>query len=226
MADAWLPGAGRMPARDDGGPLRGGAPRAVWLGSDSDPRVVSARSVAADLVRAGRPVHVVWNPRTGELVQLVPATRAAAALGAAGREGRACLQIMVVGAAHEPFTAAPLTGLDVIMAWLDAWGVARRWPAGPPLPPPQSYQARRDRRAWARGGHFGASQVPGPGRPDPGAIDVRRVTGPETPVAGSPPVARPLPREERAPRLPAPRLPGDLDPVPPLPVPEPASIRS
>ncbi|POM27659.1 hypothetical protein BTM25_20770 [Actinomadura rubteroloni] len=223
MADAWLPEAGRSPAGDDGGPLRGGAPRAVWLASDSDARVVSARSVAADLVRAGRPAHLVWNPRTGEIVQLVPATRAAGTIGAAGREGRACLQIMVVGSAHEPFTATPLTGLDTILMWLDAWGVARRWPAGPPLPPPQSYQARRDRRAWARGGHFGASQVPGPGRPDPGAIDIRRVTGPETPVA---PLPRPLPREDRAPRLPVPRLPGDLAAVPTVPAPEPASIRS
>ncbi|WP_018655570.1 hypothetical protein [Actinomadura flavalba] len=207
MADAWLPEAGRTPAREDGGRLRGGAPRAVWFGSDSDPRAVSARSVAADLSRAGRPAHLVWNPRSGEIIQLVPATRAAGLLGDVGHEGRTCLQIMVVALTAEPFTAGTLPGVETIMAWADGWGVARRWPAGPPLPPPHSYQARRDRRDWARGGHFGASQVPGSQRPDPGGIDVRRLTGPDTPVTAPSRAPRPAPA-----RLPPPRLPGDLDP--------------
>jgi hypothetical protein len=30
---------------------------------------------------------------------------------------------------------------------------------------------------WARGGHFGASQVPGCGNAGPGAIDIDRLTG-------------------------------------------------
>ncbi|MCP2334686.1 hypothetical protein [Actinomadura rupiterrae] len=207
MADAWLPEAVRLPARQDGGALRGGAPRAVWLTSESDPRAVSAWSVAADLAKSGRPAHLVWNPVSGEAVQLIPIVRAARALagdaggdaggggGAVGREGRVCAQIMVVGHARDPFTNTLLTGLDPIMRWLDAWGVARRWPAGPPLPIPASYEARRERRAWARGGHYGASQVPGEVRPDPGGIDVRRVTGTDTPLAPIP-RPRPAPPEE------------------------------
>ncbi|MFC4911478.1 hypothetical protein [Actinomadura gamaensis] len=201
MADAWLPEAVRLPARQDGGALRGGAPRAVWLTSESDPCAVSAWSVAADLAKAARPAHLVWNPVSGEIVQQIPIVRAARALtedgSGVGREGRICAQIMVVGQAREPFTGALLNGLDPIMRWLDAWGVARRWPAGPPLPTPQSYEARRERRAWARGGHFGASQVPGGGRPDPGGIDVRRVTGPDTPPAVIP-RPRPTPVDETA----------------------------
>ncbi|MEU5881241.1 hypothetical protein [Spirillospora sp. NPDC047279] len=175
-----------MPAKHDGGALRGGAPRVTWFCSESDPRTVSARSVAADLLREGRAAHVVWNPCSGEIIQCVPATRAAPLLGSVGHEGRVCMQIMVVGQARDPFTNTLLTGLDAIMRWLDSWGVTRRWPAGPPLPSPQSYHSSRDRREWARGGHFGSSQVPGTGRPDPGGIDIRRITGPDTPVAAIP----------------------------------------
>lgn len=213
-----------MPARHDGGALRGGAPRAVWCAGEYDPRTVSARSMAADLVKEDRPAHLVWHPGTGEIVQLLPITRAGRLLGdRVGREGRVCAQIMVVGQSRTPFTGSLLTGLDAIVQWLDAWGVARRWPAGPPLPSPQSYHAPRSRKEWARGGHYGASQVPMLDRPDPGGIDIRRITGPDTPVA---PI--PKPRAPSAPggtRLlpPRPRTPDTVrppqnDPSPPAPL--------
>lgn len=182
MAEAWLPGAGRLHSKHNGGSLKGGAPRAVWHTSENDPRTISARSIAQRLEQRGHNAHVVWNPLSGEIVQMVPATRAARLLGDVGREGRACLQIVVVGFAGEPFTAGPLEGLDDILGWLDSWHVARRWPAGDPLPCPEAYQARRDRRPWARGGHFGSSQVPLTRDPSPGAIDTRKITGPEEPV--------------------------------------------
>ncbi|MFI0351299.1 hypothetical protein [Actinomadura sp. 9N407] len=205
-----------MPVRRDGGALRGGAPRVVWFSSESDPRVFSARSVAADLVREETPAHLVWNPCSGEIVQLIPITRAGGVLGEPVRhEGRACVQVMVVGHARDPFTGTLLAGLEVIMAWLDAWGIGRRWPAGPPLPPPQSYNSGRTRRDWARGGHFGASQVPGPYRLDPGGIDIRRITGPATPVTAIP-RQRPIPAQGTVPaQNPAARNPAPgPDPVP------------
>ena len=37
--------------------------------------------------------------------------------------------------------------------------------------------AEGSRAAWARGGHFGASQVPGCAHVGPGAIDIHRLTG-------------------------------------------------
>ena len=37
--------------------------------------------------------------------------------------------------------------------------------------------AERSRMLWARGGHFGASQVPGCENTGPGPIDVDRLTG-------------------------------------------------
>jgi hypothetical protein len=182
VADAWLPGAGRLPSRHDGGPLRGGAPRAVWHTSENDPLAISARSVAQRLEQRGGNAHVVWNPFTGEIMQMMPATQAALMLpDGIGREGRRCLQIVVVAFAREPFTDGAMDGLGPIMDWLDVWQVPRRWPAGRPLPPPEAYATPRDRRAWARGGHFGVSQVPYAEGPAPGAIDIAKITGPGPP---------------------------------------------
>ncbi|MCW2900291.1 MAG: hypothetical protein JWO67_2556 [Streptosporangiaceae bacterium] len=226
MAEAWLPPARRIETREDGGPMQGGAPRAVWLTSGTDPREVSALSVAQSLARENRPPHLVWNPCTGDVVQLVPMTRAAGLLtGHVGREGRVCAQIMVVGQPRAPFTHGPLACLEPIMSWLDRWGVPRRWPAGPPLPSPQAYHSPRNRRPWARGGHFGLSQVPGAEAADPGGIDIRRITGPETPVAEIP-RPRPAPIEEMGvTALPARRLTRPPAPVA-APAPEPARIRT
>jgi hypothetical protein len=186
LANAWLPGAGRLHSRHDGGTPQGGAPRAVWHTSENDPRSISARSVAQRLEQRGDNAHLVWNPLSGEIVQMVPATLAAHLLpDGIGREGRCCLQIVVVGFAREPFTRGALEGLAMIVSWLDMWHVPRRWPAGDPLPPPEAYHTPQSRRSWARGGHFGASQVPHASGPTPGAIDIHRITGPDFP-AGPP----------------------------------------
>lgn len=222
-----------MPAQKDGGALRGGAPRVVWFTSECDPRQVSARSVAADLIRGGHASHLVWNPVSAELIQVVPLTRAADLLtGTIGREGRVCAQIMVVGLARDPFTNGPIKGIEQIMCWLDSWGVHRRWPAGPPLPSPQSYHSDRSRRQWARGGHFGCSQVPRMERPDPGGVDIRRITGRDTPLAEIP-RPRPLPVTETAQEANGlrfdHRMPGRPGPIlapAPASTPAPMSIRS
>lgn len=178
MADAWLPGAGRLPSRHHGGPLQGGAPRAVWHTTETNPLRISARSAAEHLEQRGTNAHIVWNPVTGETVQMVPATQSALLLPhGVGREGRRCLQVLVVGFAGEPFTSGSMPGIEAIVAWLDAWQVPRRWPAGDPLPPPDAYSAGQDRRLWARGGHFGVSQVPHGEGPGPGGIDTGRITG-------------------------------------------------
>lgn len=222
MADAWLPGAVRLHTRHDGGHLKGGAPRAVWLTSETAPDRISARSAADDLEKRGRSVHLVWNPWDGGLVQMVPACRAARMLDdEVGREGRVCFQILVIGFAREPFTAGPLLGLDRITGWLDVWRVPRRWPAGQPLPSPEAYHAPRERRLWAHGGHYGASQVPGEADAAPGAIDVRRITDPGTPVGV--PWQREMPGEETS--VPDEMLSRRLQPDQ-VPTPEPASSHS
>jgi hypothetical protein len=173
VTDAWLAGARRLYTHVDGGWPKGGAPRAVWHTSESDPQVESARSAASRLAQRGRCAHLVWNPFTGETVQMVPATQSALMLdGDVNREGRYCLQIVVVGRAVQPFTDTPMRGVESIMTWIETWRVARRWPAGRPLPSPAAYHGARGRGAWSRGGHFGASQVPGTDGAGPGSIDI------------------------------------------------------
>jgi hypothetical protein len=70
-----------------------------------------------------------------------------------------------------------MAGLQQILDWLDSWGIPRQWPAGQPAAFPDEQAACRSRRLWARGGHFGASQVPGLTAVGPGAVDVELLTG-------------------------------------------------
>jgi hypothetical protein len=224
VAHAWMPEAMRIRADADGGALGGGAPRVVWLTLGSLANSVSVQSAAQRLVAEHRPCHLVWNPVTGELAQLISVLRAGRALGAPDRldwtpvrihrrpenvnaEGRVCVQIGVLGHPGQPFTGGTLVGVELIVSWLDSWGVPRRWPAGRP----EGYRSemsatativdRRSRVAWARGGHFGGSQVPGCENAGPGAIDIDRITGPH----GLQVRARglPAPRAEAAVPIPA-----------------------
>jgi hypothetical protein len=91
---------------------------------------------------------------------------------AANRQGRLCVQIGVVAWAREPFTDGPMHGAERILSWLHSWRVPWRWPAGRPAPFAQARIAERSRAAWSRGGHFGASQIPGWDAAGPGNIDI------------------------------------------------------
>ena len=209
MAYAWMPGARRIRAGTDGGPLRGGAPRAVWLTLGTAPGSVSIQSAAARLAAEERPCHLIWDPTTGEIAQLISILRAGRALGAAehltpvsapaapaapsciwgagvtdvNTEGRVCVQIGVLGHPGDPFTAGPLAGVTAIVDWLDSWSIPRRWPAGRPAVHHDAghladiASADPGRALWARGGHFGASQVPGCASHGPGGIDTDLLTG-------------------------------------------------
>jgi len=83
VVDAWVPGARCLRAQADGGTLRGGAPRVVWQALSADPRLISAHSAAQRLDQEGRPPHLVWNPLSGDMAQLIPVVRAACLLGTA-----------------------------------------------------------------------------------------------------------------------------------------------
>ncbi|WP_285759025.1 hypothetical protein [Nocardiopsis ansamitocini] len=194
MANAWMPGVERADGTITGGRLHGGAPRAVWHTTESDPKELSARAIARELGDDERAAHLVWNPVNGEIVQLLPATAAATRRpqGTAtdwAQEGRVCVRVLVLGHSAFPFTNGPLIGLDRILEWLDSWGVPRHWPAGSPIPRPASLPRPRSVRLWAQGGHFGQSQVPGSKADGPGAIDIERMRG----------AAIPRPRPEQAP---------------------------
>jgi hypothetical protein len=111
------------------------------------------------------------------------AGNAADEVAVANAEGRLCVQICVVAFAWDPFTALPLSGLRPILDWLDSWGITRAWPAGAPPAYPDGLRSCAGRRLWARGGHFGASQVPGLTAAGPGAVDIERLTGHQVPVS-------------------------------------------
>jgi len=151
LADAWMPGARCIRAQIDGGQLEGGAPRVVWLTLGADPRIVSVWSAAQRLNQEDRPTHLVWDPLSGDIAQLLPIVRAGCALGmpeyldyepdrapprpaSVNREGRLCVQIGVLGTPREPFTSFQMIGLAAILGWLDSWQIPRRWPAGQPAP--------------------------------------------------------------------------------------------
>ena len=200
MADAWMPNTRCIRSGSDGGQMQGGAPRVVWLTLDTTPHDISVISAAQRLNEEGRPCHLVWDPLNGSIVQLLPVVRAGRALGTrehiyyepvppsgrranarVNREGRLCVQIGVLSSAREPFTSSPMLRLGDILGWLDSWQIPRRWPAGQPAPSVEAKYGmadRRDNRAlWARGGHYGASQVPDCTSTGPGSIDIDQLTG-------------------------------------------------
>jgi hypothetical protein len=193
----------------------------VWQALGADPRLISASSAAQRLAQDGRPPHLVWNPLSGDVVQLIPVVRAACSLGGpegldyrtggygtdgygtggatpapdpANRQGRLCVQIGVVAWAWEPFTDGPMHGVESLLGWLASWGVPSRWPAGRPAPFMLARTGERSRAQWALGGHFGASQVPGWDAAGPGAIDIELLRLPSVvpcPTVTGPRPARP-----------------------------------
>ena len=196
--------------------MQGGAPRVVWLTLGTDPRTVSVTSAAQRLVAEGRPCHLVWDPTSGDVAQLLPIVRAGRALGTrehiqylvddfghrlagVNREGRLCVQIGVLGTPREPFTSCTMTALGDILGWLDSWSIPRRWPAGQPASFRQADHPR-SRALWARGGHFGASQVPDTTSVGPGSIDIDQLTQTHSVTLtrpASPGSARPSPARTR-----------------------------
>src|SRR5699024_2307468 len=77
MANAWMPGAQRLTGGNEHAPPGAGAPRAVWTVTGTDPGAGpgSARAEAERLVAEGRAPHLVWQPLSGETVQILAATR-------------------------------------------------------------------------------------------------------------------------------------------------------
>lgn len=132
--------------------------RAVWETLERDP-MDCPRVVAHGLNRRGEPRHLIWNPNTGETVQMMPAGET--------------IRIGVIGKAAEPFTSGPCVGLSEIVDWLTDLGIPQAWPAGPPTNPEAP---GRELANWRSAkGHYGASQLPRGAGTGPGAIDTRRL---------------------------------------------------
>jgi peptidoglycan hydrolase-like protein with peptidoglycan-binding domain len=183
LASMWLPGATIYKAGSDAGSMLGGAKKVVWHSTENDPNKASALSVAKYLKNSAHyEVHLVWNPVTGEIVQMIPANRGAKGLkNSSGgvqtnRGGTYVIQIEVVGQATKPFTDGPCKNLDKILSWLNGLGIPATWPAGQPKAYPAAYGGTRSTSAWAKGGHFSHGQVPENVHGDPGHVDIKKLT--------------------------------------------------
>lgn len=176
MAASIMPGV-RTSLTGDGGSMVGGPPRVVWHTTESDPGSLDA--VVRYLAANRSAPHLVWDPSTGGVVQMIPANRAARALmhpagtTQTNRQGSACIQIEVIGRASHPFTARPMKGREAILSWLDSFGVPRAAYSGP----------RMGGAAWqAFRGHCGHAHVPANNHTDPGAIDWRALLAAPAPT--------------------------------------------
>ena len=193
----WIAGAKILAAARDGGSMVGGPAKALWHTTENDPTKTTALAVARYLNKVGSQVHLVWNPETGEMIQMIPANRAGRGLVnlsggvQTNRGGSAVFQIEVVGRAVNPWTSGPCKGLAEVVAFLRQLGIKDAWPAGDLKPYPASYGGARSTSAWDNSGHFGHSQAPENLHGDPGDIDQKKITGTDAPAKPAP--ASPVP---------------------------------
>lgn len=161
MTDLWIPRAARVPAWRAGEP-DGEPSRVIWHTLERDSRT-HPRIVADFLNRISETAHVIWNPATGEMVQMAPA--------------QSVTVIGVIAKAAQPFTnSSPCEKLNILTAWLRQMDIPEVWPAGPPMRP--DVDGNRDVAVWqSQAGHYGSSQIPGGKYNGPGAIDIGRLFG-------------------------------------------------
>lgn len=182
----WLPGVKVMRGRSDGGSMLGGPPRWVWHTFEA-PVTKSAAEGAAYLIDHGTEVHFTFNVITGEIVQLLPASRAGRGLRnrsggvQTNRQGDFCLQVEVMAYAKRPWTAqltpAGRAGLARLVGFARSHGIPNLFPAGPPPAYPPGAGNRSETTWKTRAGHYGHSQVPENDHGDPGAIDPAVIFG-------------------------------------------------
>lgn len=124
---AWMPNAVQAHAYRDAGLSQ--ARRVLWIASDLDSSysaALAARYCNATL----RPVHLIWDPQTGEVVQMLPADRRACWLPHDG------IQVLVLRPleTHQGKESQPLPGLAGVTAWVRSLDVPNFWPLGPSTP--------------------------------------------------------------------------------------------
>lgn len=113
--------------------------------------------------------HLLWDPKTGRMVQFYPfnvAARSCENGGIAGgvgcnKAGRVAIQVCAVGfAKDDPWTTGPRKGLSRILALADSWGIPREFPAGA--------RCNRNERIWlSESGWYGHGNAPGNSHTDP-----------------------------------------------------------
>ena len=186
MPELWFPGATPVPptsSQKQGLTMVGSGERFfTWHTYEADPLRLTAYAGARALNAAGTTPTFCFNPISGDLMQMLPATKGCYTLRnlAGGVDtnfrGTIHMQMEVIAYAAQPFTsymsAAGWKKISALMDWLESWGIPRVFPAGQPL---GSYGARHNRIAPAGSGHYGHSQWKEQDHWDPGYIDYRRI---------------------------------------------------
>lgn len=175
MPDRFLPGA-EVRQVHPGWTMAGGPPRATWhitddaLTNTGEP-AISASGVADYLNNVGYQPTIVWDPVTGQVIQLLPADVGGSALEGGPPEtnkmGTVNIQVEAYftpnetrfGVRYAQLTDTPCTGLDAILRWMDSWGIPRVAPLAP---------GNRNPIIWASvAGHYGHYNVPNNSHVDP-----------------------------------------------------------
>lgn len=202
MVDLWMPEASRHSVGNTGA-MSGGPSRVVWHTTSN----AKDHNFANELGwftggGAGVAPHLLWDPFTGEIAQMFPASSRSLSLMNDGavktnRTGTYCIQIEVVftagetvnGKVYHSVAETPCKNLDKIMAWLKSLGIAEKWPAGAPE---GMFRQTVSLDFWLNnGGHYGHNMVPGNSHVDPGVMPNLFAATPKPPTAPKPPAPKP-----------------------------------
>ncbi len=137
----------------------------VWT-SVSD-HLDSTRNTWDFLNRTGKVPHLLWNPRTGEVIDGIPLSRRATLLPSSG------VQLGVICSTGDPFTKYPVNGWHLISERLEPLGIPEVWPNGPPS---LSVQMLRSFEGSLQPGHYAANQINSDWT-GIGPVDVRKING-------------------------------------------------
>jgi hypothetical protein len=188
MPDRWMPGAEIHDIGDhaptDGGPAKAiahitwdknasaGAPQ-DWVSFDALVNYFTGSG-------AGAAPHIIWDPFSGRIAQLVPAdSRSKSVVDSAGgtrtnRAGSVVIQVEAVffpycrkgGQVYPRLVDTPCAGWDRLHAWIASWGVPDMWPMGRPV----DFTSHRSESVWeSQGGWYAHAHVPENDHQDPGS---------------------------------------------------------
>lgn len=171
----WMPGAAKKPSDGAGQMGPGNELKVVWHTSESPNDSNAIHGVVNWVKQQSSEYTIAWNPYTGQLVQMFPATAGARAVMngyniAANRHGKVCIQVCVIGrAANAPLVKSPMKGRRELMEWLDSWGIPRK----------NITNNDRSVQAWTQSGHTTHRSAPKPNdHTDPGPIDFKKLFAP------------------------------------------------
>ncbi|TVZ96532.1 endolysin [Streptomyces sp. BK340] len=189
MVDLWMPGAARHDVGDHA-PTDGQYPARVIAHITWDKNATAGKPIDHVSFEAllnyfttsgvGMAPHLIWDPFTGQIVQLYPAdSRSKSVVDLAGgtrtnRAGKYVIQIEAVffpytrygGKVYATLADTPCKGWADINAWTRSLGIPDAWPMGHPT----SFAPNRSESVWEKqGGWYGHSQVPENTHQDPGS---------------------------------------------------------